>query len=527
MAIYRNRMIINQRGSSIDMDNTTNNEKIHISQRSGSNIELNNVVNSELATNNKQTNIVNDNFKTVGKDDSEYVAGDKNVRVGGNSINLKGFSTESQLNAYQQWKETYRRVANVNGEFKIYRGGKSFPNGTSTQLDGERYDNPVLDNKVVSVENRFDGYSGVPVRKKSQDDVVTYSKVTNRTLVKPAETRKLEEGDITKSAGSGGSRAPGVLKHGALKSAATENGEWKQNDTANSLPQLVKDIQDELSPIEQIMGNGGDEINFIKRNKIETIGATLNDYPSFRIDEEGRSQPLEVLVSDKGIFKNHDSIPHVEEIDNSNFPGGESTQIINNKWNVNVGSGGANIKTLGPMEIGGGTLKVGFKKVHVAASHGLHLASEQQIELQSIKSIILRTNRQVYVEGALGVQGNAIVGGGMYVGGEMYVEHITAPLEVHQTEDTLVYGQFATDIDKSLVIGECQIGGLYYPVYAKATPDLIVNYPHSHHHNGIPMRLTRKNSDVRKFAQKEGINKHDSFNQALSQNHERKKAQEA
>ena len=65
MAIYKNRSIINQRGGSLVIENSTEREKIKLSQRSGSNINLTNVVNSELATNNKQVNVVHDSFETV------------------------------------------------------------------------------------------------------------------------------------------------------------------------------------------------------------------------------------------------------------------------------------------------------------------------------------------------------------------------------------------------------------------------------------------------------------------------------
>jgi hypothetical protein len=137
---------------------------------------------------------------------------------------------------------------------------------------------------------------------------------------------------------------------------------------------------------------------------------------------------------------------------------------------------------------------------------------------------MLRTNRQVYVEGGLGVTGNAIIAGGIYAEGEIYCQHITAPLEVHQTMDTTVFGQFSTESSRQLLIGECSIGGAWFPVYAMPTPNLIVNYPHSHHHNGIPMRLTRSNEDVRNIAANEGINDHGGRTQALAQNHERKLA---
>ena len=86
---YKNRTIINQRGGSIDIDNSTDKEKIQISHRSGSNLNFTNVVTSELASNNKQLNVINDSYKTVGGTDSEYISKDKIERIGENSYSFK------------------------------------------------------------------------------------------------------------------------------------------------------------------------------------------------------------------------------------------------------------------------------------------------------------------------------------------------------------------------------------------------------------------------------------------------------
>jgi hypothetical protein len=521
---YRNRMIINQRGASISINNTTDEENIQISQRSGSNILLNNLVNSELATNNKQTIVINDQFDTVGKDSTEFVAKNKNIRTGENFVSLKGFVNKSQIQAFEKWKETYKPIALLNAQFKIKRGGVSLPNGDTTELEGTRDDNPVIGSDVFTVENKFAGYTGVPLRKSNLDEVATYVKVPNR-VGESATIRKIKITDVQKSAGSSGSNAPGVLEFGANKSAATENGIWGINQKAQQINEEILKAQEQLTPIEQEMGNGGDEHLFTKRNKMETIGASFNDYPSVRIDEKGRSQPFEMLVSDTGIYKNHDYIPHVEEVDNaSNFPCGQDIKIVGNHYSRNVGSGGISLKTTGSTELGGATLKAGFKKININASHGINIGSENGIELQSLKTITLRTNRQVYIESSLGVKNNLIVGGGLAVEGETYLQHLTGPLEVHQTEDTVVAGKFATDTDRTLFIAECEIGGQYYPVYARAANDLLVMYPHSHHFNNIAMTLTQSNSDVRKIAQNNSINAHNTIAQATPQLHEKKLA---
>ena len=167
---------------------------------------------------------------------------------------------------------------------------------------------------------------------------------------------------------------------------------------------------------------------------------------------------------------------------------------------------------------------MGFKKINLNASHGIHIGSENAIELQSMKTIVLRTNRQVYVESSMGIKNNLIVGGGLAVEGQTYLQGVTAPLEVQQTENTLVSGRFATTTNRSLFIGECEIGGAFYPVYARAADDLIVTYPHSHHFHNLPLTLMQANEDVRKEAQANGINVHNSVAQSYPQLHERKLA---
>lgn len=521
--IYRNHLTLNQRGGSLDIGNETESEKIQLSQRSGSNKNIANVVTSELATNNKQDLVINDKFQTVKNDDVEFVGKDKTVRVGENSYELNGFVDKDQIDAHEEWKDAYRDIANLNAKFKIKRGGISLPDGSATDVKGERADNPVIGSKVFTVENKFNGYTKTPIRSNDKDEVTDYSPVPDRGKTKPAKEREIKEEDVTKGAGSQGSSAPGVLEFGAKKSAATEGGDWEPDEEADKIGDAILELQDTLNPIEQRMGNGGDNIKFTKRNKFEQVGATFNDYPSIRIDVKGRSQPFEIVVGKTGAFKNHDYLPHVEEVDNSsNFPCGNDDKVVGNRYSRNVGSGGINLKTTGTVEFGGATLKAGFKKININASHGISIGSEAGLELMSLKTITLRTNRQVYVESSLGVKNNLIVGGGLYVEGETYLHHVTAPLEVQQTQDTELLGKFATNEDRKLVIGEVSFGGVWFDVYAMATPDLIITPPHSHHFNNIPLRLMSSNEGVREIAGLEKINTHNNISQALPQVHERK-----
>tara|TARA_R110002020_G_scaffold156082_1_gene337597 strand:+ start:835 stop:2733 length:1899 start_codon:yes stop_codon:yes gene_type:complete len=535
---YRNKTVINQRGAAIAINNSTDREELKLSQYSGSNISLNNLVNSELATNNKQTKIINDNFETVGKDKNTWVGKDRVERVVENTYSLRGFTGNAQLSALDEWRATYKDIADKNSEFLIHRGGQSFPNGVKTEQDGKRLSpNSTFNQVKVISENTFPGYGDdpnnpVPVRSHDVDEVSSNAPLGGERVMEPAAEKQPTENDIREGSGPGpggpvnlnkGTNAPGINAHGPTVNSATEGGDWVVNEDHTNLGEDIVDLQEDLNPIEQKIGNGGDEISFVKRHKFETIGGVNNNYPSVRIDPQGRSQPIEVAVGETMSYVNVDFVPHVEEVNNDmNFPAGVYTLNVGNSYNVIVGSGGVQIKTSGAIELGGTTIKASAYKINLQAESGVHITSNSLVELQSQKSISLRSARQIYIEPGLGVKNNLLVGGGSYTEGEIFVHHITAPVEIQQTEDTELYGQFNANCARQLQIGEAKVGSEYYPVYALPTPDLIYTYPHSHHFKNLPLRLMNSNEDVRRKAQCENINKNGFITPALQPSHTRK-----
>ena len=528
---YRNKTVINQRGATVEINNSTDREELKLSQFSGSNVTLNNLVNSELATNNKQTKVINDSFESVGKDKNTFVGKDKVTRVVENTYDLRGFSTDTQIGALSSWKQEMvnKEIPGINSQFPILRGGYAMPPGLNsvTELDGDRAENSTKNQSKEVVNNMFTKYCPVPIRSSKVDEVVEYEPVGPPLLTPKASGKSPKDEDINTGSGEVGSRAPGVLEFGTELNAATEGGTWEENELRQELPDKLKELQEEkLNEIEQKIGNGGDTIQFIKRNKFETVGGAVNDFPSIRIDPYGRSQPMEVAVGEKTTYTNVDYVPTVEDVNSDlNFPGGDYTLNVGNKYNVIVGAGGVQIKTSGSVEIGGTSVKVAANKINLMASAGMHLTSETLVELQSDKSISLRSKRQIYIEPGLGVKSNLVVGGGTYVEGELYVNHITAPVEIQQTEDTLLLGRFNCRCDRVLAIGEVNVGGTWYTVYGygegEKAEDLIFNYPHSHHFKNIPLRTMASNEDVRVRAQCEGINSPTAV-VASSQHHERK-----
>ena len=518
---YRNKSIINQRGASIDINNSTDREEIKISQYSGSNITVNNLVNSELATNNKQVTTINDSFESTGKTKSTFAGKDKIERVVENTYSLKGFKNQDDLDQINLWKSTYEPVAKDNSKFQIQRGGNSFPNGDSTKKEGSRGDNSTLNQDIAIPDYVFENYGPIPRRTSSIDEVVNYTPVSPLK----GKTPETKQPDPLEDVPKGNV----IYEEGFEKNAATEDGDWSPTPEHEELPETIKKLQDELNLIEQKTGNGGDNIDFTKRNKTQTVGAAFNDYPSVRIDPKGRSQPQEVVVGKNLTFVNIGASPHVEEVDNNmNFPAGNYTLTVGNKYNVLVGSGGIQLKSTGAVEIAGTTAKVIAEKVNVTGKSGVTISSNSNVEIAGVGNdqhpgVQIRSNRQVFIEPGLGVKNNITAAGGTYAEGEVFVHHITCPIEIQETEDTLLYGRFNTNIPRRLLIAEAEIGGRFFPVYALPGDDFIVNYPHSHHFNNVPLRLMNSNTDVRDVATREGINTNGYSTQALEVRNERKR----
>ena len=131
-----------------------------------------------------------------------------------------------------------------------------------------------------------------------------------------------------------------------------------------------------------------------------------------------------------------------------------------------VGSGGVQIKTSGAVEIGGTTFKVSANKIHIQSSGGVNVPSENIVELSSEKNIALRSGRQILIEPGLGVRDNVIVGGATYTEGETYLQHVTAPAEIQQTEETIVFGKLLKGLSFRSVKAR---GGMADPVQWDAT----------------------------------------------------------
>ena len=276
---YRNKTVINQKGATVEIINSTDREDLKLSQFSGSNITLNNVVNSELATNNKQTKVNNDSFESVAKNKNTFVGKDNVERVVENTYNLKGFVGDEQIGALASWRDEMEKseIPGLFGQFLRLRGGKAVPavKGSTTLQDGNRAPNSTLKGSKFVLNNDFSTYCPVPLRTSEIDEVVDYEPVAPPLILPPAKNIPPTSDDVFWGSGSPNTatNAPGVVEHGPYLNSATEGGEWEVNEqrTPEKLQEKLEEVQAKLNEIEQKIGNGGDEIGFIKVGQLITF----------------------------------------------------------------------------------------------------------------------------------------------------------------------------------------------------------------------------------------------------------------
>ena len=509
--LYKNKAVFNQRAGSLEFNNSTGEESIYLTNYHGSNIKITPQVTSEYAKENKQLLVVNDNFETIRNDKHLCVGGNYIKNVTGSTIYKSGFSDESQICAIEAWKQDYRPVAERNALPDINRGSVSYPNGVESSAVGTRTENPTKNQELYrNVDRGYPVSTGSSVVDSSQNQVNSYS-----TFERQPSTFTVKN--------------PNTTDFGDDINPATEGGSFDPNLEKQNLDEQIKRLQEEkLTDLElQAFGDGpsvgGDDQEFTFRNKVVMVGATFNDYPSIRYDDEGRATPGRVSVGDHaGAYVEVESVPHVEEVDNSKFPVGNYTVQAANKYNISVGSGGIDIKTTGPVEVGATSYKLAAHKVSINASKGINIGSENLVELTSLKNISLRSNKQIYIEPSLGVKDNLVVGGGSYLQGETYLHHVTAPAEIQQTEDTISFGKLVNNkVIGSVCIGSGSSQGLY-DVISKDTDDTVELYPHSHHFKNLPLRLTESGANIAEIANAENINIDGTSTPALPIEHDRK-----
>jgi len=468
---YRNKFVINQKGGTLAFVNTDNKEALKFTHYSGSFKEFNNFTNIELATKNDQKLVLEDSFLTIKGDRNEYTERDYDLNTAGNFYKKIGKINSEIAN---KWKEIVSELADVKQMFDIQRANK--------------FSNKLL-KFSSSKQMKMGAAAPCPVCTKSKNSYFTYNISYNpafENIVLPSysdSTGNYTYGNtiynnvIFKSvlypgvAGTFSYGLPVTLLGGAVDgttfpstpatflgnkpcpacggtgiSPSSFEGQWTPSTKQALINKFFTEKINSLSEIEKKLGLGGSEIIEISKHKIETIGTVMNDFGSIRIDAKGKMNPNEIRIADYGTFVNRKPSPLHEYVNVTDLPGGNYTLSVCNRFNVLVGAGGINMKSYGPVNISGTITNVAGEQVNIGSENEINIDGGKRVSIVGdIISIRQRNKKQVLIDSTLGVSKNTIVLGGGYYEGELFVQHVTAPAEIQETNETICYGAAVTD----------------------------------------------------------------------------------
>ena len=541
---YRNKFLINQKGGTLEFVNTDNREILKMTHYSGSFKEFNNHTTVELAARNDQKLVLSDQYLTVngyggwfvGRDLDHIIQGDHFLRVGHQNTPL-----------HKAWREKARELHHVKQLFEIQRCDASanknvldgaFVSPLQTKSGSNDAACPVCNPKQPRGEkltNLNETFTGITTPTTKMTGANNPSKDGDILSPYYKDTTSVDQGDgagtlftSTNAAVSycpscnpdGGGATPGKIQ-------GSMDGTWAVEAAKTDWLTKAKQVIAELADIEASLGMGGSEVVNIAKHKTETIGMVMNDFGSVRIDTEGKYYKNGVQVLPGGVVNTRVPSPLVEYVHVDDLPGGSYTLNVCNRWNVQVGGGGVSMKSYGPVDIGGTITNIGGTQVNIGSENEINIDGGKRVNIVSdILTLRQRDGKQVLVDSNLGVTRNVVIGGGLHVEGELTCNHITAPVEIQETELTELWGKAEWDVTK--VIGFIDDGQVSpscdnkkcapTKVYSRLTmaedgyqtdwfadDNSIRMEPHSHYFKNVPLHLKKKNDGVRGVA----VNAHD------------------
>jgi len=504
---YRNKYVINQKGGTIEIVSTDNRESLKLTHYSGSFKEFNNDVNIEFATNNNQKLVQGDEFFTVNGAKNDYVGRDYDQIINGDYYKKIGNLNQE----YQkQWRDLMESIGDAKQLFETKRapliedandfikktsGGqeRSGQFGPCPLCKDQTTRDKIWDNSYAftSLTIPPSGYTSGNGPNYNFTKVTSTNSDTISELVLPTNTGNF--------LGSGACPVCG----GTGDSPSSYNGTWDKEDKDNLVITSLRAKIEDIINTEKNLGLGGSEIINITKHKVENIGLIYNDFPSTRIDEVGKIENYEVKIFPKGVATTKKESALIEYVHVDDFPGGDFTQNIGNKWNVLVGSGGVSLKSTGGVDIGGTITNIAGQQVNIASEYETNISSKKVNIAAEMLTLRNKNNRQVLVDGNLGVNQNVVIGGGLHVEGELSVQHITAPVEIQETEPVVAFGTLVPGKQFKLKIivtpgSHWDVGDTAIIEVVEADDDFVEAHPHTHPFKNVPLKLMKDKDEVRK-----------------------------
>jgi len=254
-----------------------------------------------------------------------------------------------------------------------------------------------------------------------------------------------------------------------------------------------------LAAAEAELGFGGNYVETVTKHKFLNVGLVFNTFASTRYNLTNKTVSQYRNATGSGTTLTTTTIPAIEYTFIDDMPGGNLTQTIGNKYSLLVGSGGVDIKTTGPVNIGGTIMAVAGKQVNIASTDDTNIDGGTNLSvIATLMTIRTRNRQQVVIDDNLGISKNVIIGGGAYANGEMFVQHITAPVEFQLTEATKISDTTYTITGATITGSGTGPGGSYVSgnTINISGGTLAINQTHQHYYKNIPLTMLASNSAV-------------------------------
>lgn len=214
---------------------------------------------------------------------------------------------------------------------------------------------------------------------------------------------------------------------------------------------VIKQVATDLIDIEKNIPAGGSLITSYEKDRHEHVGVLTNTNKPIRVDPQGEFRPSVVNVQTQGTYKQYSTVPYTEEVSNQSFPCGTYEVTAGNKYGVNAGAGGIDVRTTGNAKYvaAGRTTFSSQEEVNITSNGNINIRGSTDIRIWG-NTLNLKTPDQVVIDCNLGVAKNAIINGSAIVDGELFVNHITCPSEIQYTGAGI--GSFA-QLMPNLLIG--------------------------------------------------------------------------
>ena len=516
----KGKTVWNSKGGAIEIIDTDDNESVKVTHASGSFLQFHKLATTQLVTGNDQKLVLKSQFETVTNNKNLHVK--KTYNVGVDESRWTRIGDWRNQDAYQQWIELNRPIADTRSRFAIKRsaGAPSVSSLTTPagsinqQRSGSFAPNPVLQQQPIAVASAaIPNNIYIVTPKASAQDGNQASTLETAVAVVASDSSvavatSVPANEFIIAAGASGSN--NFSGTDAKASASTQDGTWDADENYADISNFETAQSERMLEYEKKFGTGGDETVEILRHKYEVIGGAFNDTQSIRVDAVGRTEFNEMLICTNTAFASQKPSPLVERVANDGkFPCGNYSLTICNGFNCTVGSGGIHMTTLGTVDVAGSQVVISGSSELIMSSPGdVKIASGGRFNVTAdIITLRQSQGKQVGIDCSLGVRNNIIIGGGAYVEGELLVNHVTAPVEIQETELTQLYGRTNNVTKKA--IGFVNVSDTWHTVYSCVPEaggglfgdaDSIINVPHSHNFRNLPLKLVDNNASVRTAA---------------------------